>query len=335
MDTTCTYLGLSLKNPFVVGASPQSDDLQLVLDLQAAGAAAIITHSLFEEQIQQADQKPGELYKSASTFFPGSTSFSLSPATYAQHIRKLKDAVNIPVIGSLNGTTPQGWLRYAKVIEDAGAAALELNVYSVAVDPAETGAEQERRVVDVVQSVRGAITIPLAVKLSPFYSAIPNLARRLVDAGADGLVLFNRSYYPSIDLEELIVTPMPDLSGSWELPLRLRWLGILYSRVNASLAVTGGVHTADDAAKAILAGADCIQLVSVLLQRGPNYLKELLAGLQAWMAQHRFESLNACTGMLSLSGCPDPLSYERGTYAMSLQGWNKAKTSVRPHDPLA
>jgi dihydroorotate dehydrogenase (fumarate) len=205
----------------------------------------------------------------------------------------------------------------------------------VATDPLVPGMEIERRLVELVESVRSAVTIPLAVKLSPFYSSIPNLARRLVDVGADGLVLFNRSYYPAMDLDELTVRPMPDLSGSWELPLRLRWLGILFGHVNASLSVTGGVHTSDDAAKAILAGAESIQLVSVLLSRGPNYLKELLAGLQAWMRQHKFESLSACRGMLSLRNCPDPAGYERGTYAMGLQGWNNAKPSIPRREPLA
>lgn len=329
MDLSTRYMGLNLNGPFLVGASPMSDDLQAAATLEAAGASAMVMHSLFEEQIERPKNEVA-LYSSAASYFPADSAFALTPESYATHLTRLKETVRIPIIASLNGVTPAGWLRHAQFIEASGADALELNVYGVPVDPSESSDEVERRLLQIVAAVRSAISIPMGVKLAPFYSALPNLARRLADEGADGLVLFNRSYYPSIDIEDLDVTPMPDLSGSWELALRLRWLGILFGKVNTSLSVTGGVHSVDDAVKSLLAGADTIQLVSVLLKQGPNCLKELIAGLKSWMTRQKFEKLDACRGLLSLKNCPDPAGYERGTYAMGLQGWNARKQSLHP-----
>jgi len=331
MDLRTRYLGLSLANPFVAGASPQSDNMETVVQLEAAGASALIMHSLFEEQIDQA-QNTAELYATAATNFPSENAFVLTPDSYLQHLKRLKSAVSIPIIGSLNGCTPSGWVRYAQFIENGGADALELNIYSVASDPSDTANEVERRVLNLVAAVRSAISIPLSVKLVPFYSALPNLARRLVNEGADGLVLFNRSYYPMVDVEDLSLTSLPELSGAWELPLRLRWIGILFGKVNASLSITGGIHSADDAVKSILSGADTVQLVSVLLKNGPDYLRELISGLDAWMTRCKFENLEACRGLLSLKNCPDAAEYERGTYALGLQGWNERKKITRPNN---
>lgn len=329
MDLTTRYIGLSLKGPFIVGASPLVDDVETASALASAGASALVMHSLFEEQIDRPTQK-GALYESAATYFPDDAAFTLTPESYAKHLKCLKETVRIPIIASLNGVTPAGWVRFAQFIEASGADALELNVYGVPTNPERCGGDVERQLLNLVAAVRSAITIPLSVKLAPFYSSLPNLARRLANEGADGLVLFNRSYYPAIELQELTVTSMPDLSGPWELSLRLRWLGILYGKVNVSLAVTGGVHSADDAVKSILAGTDAIQVVSVLLKNGPNYLKELTAGLQNWMARQKFENLEQCRGLLSLANCPDPDGYERGTYAMGLQGWNSHKRQAKP-----
>lgn len=327
MDLATRYIGLSLKGPFIVGASPLIDNVETAAALEAAGASALVMHSLFEEQIDR-PVREAALYDSASAFFPEDAAFALTPESYAQHLKRLKEKVRIPVIGSLNGVTPAGWIRYAQFIEASGADAIELNAYGVPTNPDRSGVDVERQVLDLVAAVRSAIKVPLSVKLAPFYSSLPNLARRLVNEGADGIVLFNRSYYPEIQLQDLTVTAMPDLSGPWELSLRLRWLGILFGKVNVSLAVTGGVHSADDAVKSILAGADAIQVVSVLLKNGPDYLKELSAGLQSWMARQKFERLDQCRGLLSLANCPDPDGYERGTYAMGLQGWNSHKRQV-------
>jgi len=332
MDLSTRYLGLSLANPFVAGASPQSDSVDTVVQLEAAGASAIIMHSLFEEQINRSGNA-SELYASAATCFPNENAFVLTPETYLQHLKRLKSSVAIPIIGSLNGVTPSGWVRYAEFIEGCGADALELNVYSVSSDADDSANEVERRLLNLVAAVRSAIKIPLSIKLVPFYSALPNLARRIADEGADGLVLFNRSYYPLVDVEDLTLTSLPELSGPWELPLRLRWVGILFQKVNAALSITGGIHSVDDAVKSILAGADTIQLVSVLLKHGPEYLKELIAGFDLWMTRRKFQSLDECRGLLSLKNCPDAADYERGTYALGLQGWNERKKVTRPPSP--
>jgi dihydroorotate dehydrogenase (fumarate) len=329
MDLATRYIGMSLKGPFIVGASPLIDDVETAAALETAGASALVMHSLFEEQIDRPERESA-LYDSAATYFPDESAFSLTPGSYAKHLKRLKEAVRIPIIGSLNGVTPSGWVRYAQFIEASGADALELNAYGVPTNADCSSGEVERQLLNLVAAVRSAIHVPLSVKLAPFYSSLPNLARRLATEGADGIVLFNRSYYPAIQVQDLTVTAMPDLSGPWELSLRLRWLGILYGKVNVSLAVTGGVHSAEDAVKSILAGADAIQVVSVLLKNGPNYLKELIAGLRNWMASQKFEGFDQCRGLLSLANCPDPDGYERGTYALGLQGWNMQKRRVKP-----
>lgn len=328
MDLSTTYLGLRLPHPLVAGASPLSDDLDGVKRLEDAGAAAIVLRSLFEEQITREQlaeylnlDYPGESFAEATSYFPSLHTYALGPHQYLEHLRRAKAAVNIPIIGSLNGTTPGGWLDYAHMMEEAGADAVELNIYRIATNPDTTSAEIEGQTIDTVREVRRLVTIPVAVKLSPFYAALANLARELDRAGADGLVLFNRFYQPDIDPHELAATRTLHLSDSSELRLRLHWMAILSGHVKASLAVTGGVHTALDVVKATMAGAHVTQMVSALLVHGPGHLRTVLGDLTAWMHEHEWESLGAMRGNLNLSRVPDPDAYERANYMLMLQGW--------------
>jgi dihydroorotate dehydrogenase (fumarate) len=282
MDLSTTYLGFSLPHPFLPGASPLVDDLDMVRRLEDAGAAAIVMHSLFEEQITREQLythgrllATEESHAEAHSYLPEPPDFALGPDEYLEQIRKIKAAVSIPVIASLNGTTDGGWLTYARLMEQAGADALELNVYALATDFDESSELLEKQVLHMLWSMKSAVHLPVAVKLSPFYTALAHFARRLDDLGADGLVLFNRFYQPDFDLETLEVTPALRLSDSSELLLRLRWLAILSGRVKSSLAVTGGVHTAEDAIKAVMAGAHVVQLVSALLKHGPERLRTM------------------------------------------------------------
>jgi dihydroorotate dehydrogenase (fumarate) len=325
MNLATTYMGLELANPLMPGASPLADDLDTVRRLEDAGASAIVMRSLFEEQIESerhASQHHVEFYADmfaeASSFFPGNGEFSLNPDGYLDQLRRIKAAVNVPVIASLNGLHVSGWLRYARLIEEAGADALELNVYHVATHSSET----PEVIREVARRVREAVQIPLAVKLSPFFTSIPHLATDLRTVGVDGLVLFNRFYQPDIDLEVPSVVPQLHLSDSSELLLRLRWLAILSGRCTASLAASGGVHTATDAAKAIMAGAHAVQVVSALLKHGPEHLKVMLDGLKRWMEEKEYESVRQMRGCLSLARCPDPAAFERGNYMRVLNSWN-------------
>jgi dihydroorotate dehydrogenase (fumarate) len=328
MDLTTTYLGFTLPHPLMPGASPLVDDLDTVKRLEDAGAAAIVMHSLFEEQIaREAAGLDGhrlaheDAFAEARSYFPAPADYALGPDAYLEQIRRIKAAVGVPVIASLNGTTAAGWVDYARQIEQAGADALELNVYYVATDPRETGAEVERRLLEVVRSVKERIRIPLAVKLSPFFSSLPHLAHQLDALGADGLVLFNRFYQPDIDPEALEAVPRLHLSTSADLLLRLRWLAILAGRVRASLAATGGVHTGLDALKAVMAGAHAVQLVAALLQRGPAYLRVVRDELARWLDEHEYDSLRQAQASMSLERCPDPAAFERGNYMRILQSW--------------
>ena len=330
MDLSTKYLGLELPHPLMPGASPLVDDLDLVRRLEDAGAAAIVMHSLFEEQIEQDQlgmihhmEAPAESFPEALSYFPKPDEFALGPDRYLNQIRRIKNAVSVPVIGSLNGHTATGWLEYASLIEQAGADALELNVYHVATDPAETAAQVEQRLLEIVCTVKEAVRIPVAVKLSPFFSSIPHLARELDQLGTDGLVLFNRFYHPDIDVEELEVVPRLHLSGSPELLVRLRWLAILFGHVRMSLAVTGGVHTSLDAIKAVMAGAQAVQMVSALLLQGPEHLRVVREGMAAWMEEHEYESLRQMQGSMSLERCPNPSAFERANYMRVLQSWRE------------
>jgi dihydroorotate dehydrogenase (fumarate) len=322
------YLGLMLPHPLVAGASPLSDDLDGVRRLEDAGAAAIVLRSLFEEQITREQmsefdnlERHGESFAEAASYFPSPDAFALGPFEYLNHLRRAKEAVRIPVIASLNGSTPGGWLEYARLMEEAGADALELNLYRIATDPDTTSADIERQAVETVREVKKAVTIPVAVKLSPFYAGFAHVARELDRAGADGLVLFNRFYQPDIDVDELTATRTLHLSDSSELRLRLHWMAILSGRVDASLAVTGGVHTALDVVKATMAGAHVTQMVSALLRHGPMHIRMVFHELSTWMQQHEWHSLLEMRGNMSLAKVPDPDAYERANYMLMLQGW--------------
>jgi dihydroorotate dehydrogenase (fumarate) len=328
MDLSTTYLGLALANPLVAGASPMVDDLDTVKKLEDAGCAAIVMHSLFEEQITREQlgtvmdmESHADSFAEALSYFPQPQEFRLGPEAYLEQVRRIKAAVKVPVIGSLNGTSPAGWLDYAKLIEQAGADALELNVYYLATQAWETSDAVERRALDGLKTVKAAVKIPVAVKLSPFYSSLAHLAKQLDDAGADGLVLFNRFYQPDLDVEELEVVPSLKLSDSSELLLRLRWLAILSGHVKGSLACSGGVHTPLDAIKAVMAGAHAVQVVSALLQRGPAYLATLRDGMASWMEEHEYASLEQMHGSMSHQNSPNPQALERANYMRILQGW--------------
>jgi dihydroorotate dehydrogenase (fumarate) len=332
MDLSTSYLGLKLPHPFMPGASPLVDDLDDVKRMEDAGAAAIVMHSLFEEQIVREQlstflhtETHGESFAEALSFFPSPDRFALGPEEYLEHVARIKAAVRVPVIASLNGTSLGGWLSYAKAMEQAGADALELNVYSLNSDFDDSGAAIEDRTIEMVKSVKQAVRVPVAIKLSPFYSSLGHFAKRLDDAGVDGLVLFNRFYQPDIDPEALTALRALHLSSSSELPLRLRWLAILSGRVKASLSVTGGVHTALDAIKSVMAGAHSVQLVSALLQRGPAYLRTIREKVEGWMREHEYESLAQMQGSMNLLACPDPSVYERANYMLMLQSWRESR----------
>jgi dihydroorotate dehydrogenase (fumarate) len=327
MDLSTTYMGFKLPHPLIPGASPMVDNLDTVKRLEDAGAPLIVMHSLFEEQIvneelyftrvmEHADFSTPE----AMSYFPQPADFALGTDEYLEQISLIKRIVSVPVIASLNGTTEGGWLAYAGLIEQAGADGLELNIYDLATDPNETGEQVEARALRVVRAVHDSITIPIAVKLSPFYSSIANFAKQLDDLNVNALVLFNRFYQPDIDIEELQALRV-NLSNPSDLLLRLRWLALLHGKVRASLAATGGVHAATDAIKAVMAGADAVQMVSVLLQRGPTYLKEVREGMAHWLEEHAYESLAQMRGSMSLARCADPKAYERANYMRLLQSW--------------
>jgi dihydroorotate dehydrogenase (fumarate) len=328
MDLTTEYLGMRLPHPLVAGAGPLADDLDGVRRLEDAGAAAIVLRSLFEEQITREQMSEYEhidihadSFAEAATYFPSPDAFALGPFEYLNHLRRVKNAVRIPVMASLNGATPGGWVEYARLMQEAGADALELNLYRIATDPETTSPDIERQAIETVQAVKRAVRIPVAVKLSPFYTAFAHVARELARAGADGLVLFNRFYQPDIDATELTATRMLHLSDSSELRLRLHWLAILSGRVRPSLAATGGVHTALDVVKATMAGAHVTQMVSALLMRGPMHLRTVLADLAVWMQEHEWDSLGKMRGNMSLFKVPDPDAYERANYMLMLQSW--------------
>jgi dihydroorotate dehydrogenase (fumarate) len=328
MDLSTGYLGFRLPHPLMAGASPLSADFDMVRELEDAGSAAIVLPSLFEEQIT-ADAEGTvhhllayeESHAEALSYFPLAGEYAMGPQRYLEHVRRVSEAVGVPVIASLNGTSAEGWLDYARLIQDAGADALELNLYHVATDPDESGASLERRLLEVVREVNGQLKIPVAVKLSPFFSSFANVAQQLDEAGAGGLVLFNRFYQPDIDPDVLDAVPRLHLSDSGELLLRLRWLAILSGRVRASLCATGGVHTAIDAVKAVMSGAHAVQMVAALLIHGPIHLAKVRRELSHWLEEREYESLEQAQGSMSLLRCPDPDAFERGNYMKILQTW--------------
>ncbi len=328
MDLTTEYLGHTLSNPFMPGSSPMPDELDTVKRLEDAGASAIVLRSLFEEQVHAEELATHEavtaaMYTSpeAVSYFPEDGDYQFGPDAYLEHLRAVKEAVSVPVFASLNGTDAGGFLRYGKQIQEAGADGLELNVYAPIIAPDRSGQSVEEEVVQLVRVVKQGLDLPVAVKLSPFYSSPANLARRIEGAGADALIIFNRFYQPDIDIERLEVARTLALSSSSELLLRLRWLAILRGRVGMKLAVTGGVHTADDAIKSIMAGADVVQVVSALLQRGPEYLGQLRRAVELWLEDNEYESLEQARGSMSLDKVAEPEAYERANYLKILQGY--------------
>jgi dihydroorotate dehydrogenase (fumarate) len=329
MDLSTTYLGMRLSSPLMPGASPLVDDLGAVRRLEDAGAAAIVMHSLFEEQVEgepaallRHTESHGEAFAEALSYFPSADLFPLGPEDYLEQVRRIKESVEVPVFGSLNGTTPGGWIKYARLMEEAGADAIELNLYTVATDPGVSGADVEQRTVELVRAVKESVRVPVAVKLSPYWSSVAHLAGRLAAAGADGLVLFNRFYQADIDVEELEVRRTLRLSDPSELVLRLRWLAALSGRVKVSLAATGGVHGAVDALKAVMAGADAVQMVSALLRHGPAHLGRVREEMARFLEERGYESLAQARGSMSLERCPDPAAYERAQYIRILQSWD-------------
>jgi len=334
MDLTTTYLGLTLPHPLMPGASPLAHDLDEVRRLEDAGAAAIVMHSLFEEQITR--EEAGIMHQmlvhddsnaEALSYFPEVEDFAFGPDRYLEQVRAIKAAVKVPVIGSLNGTTSEGWLSYARQIQQAGADALELNFYHVATNMMESGADVEARLLETVRAVKTHIAIPVAVKLSPFYSSMSHLALELEAAGAGGLVLFNRFYQPDIDPDMLETVPRLQLSTPDELLLRLRWLAILSGRTRLSLAATGGVHSGLDALKAVMAGAHAVQMTSALLQHGPVRLTTALRELRHWLMEHDYKSLRQAQGSMTLEKSPNPEAFERGNYMRILQAWRPKLSS--------
>ncbi|MHB1155309.1 MAG: dihydroorotate dehydrogenase-like protein [Phycisphaerales bacterium] len=330
MDLTTNYMGLKLKNPILPGAGPMVDDLAMVRRLEDAGAPAIVMHSLFEEQIvgeqlanYTATELSKEYYAEALSYLPEPEGFHLGPDEYLDQIVKIKKAVSVPVIASLNGSTTGGWLDYAKLIAEAGADALELNVYDLATDAANGMRDAqtiELRTIDMVRLVSGAVKIPVAVKLSPFYTSMGHFAGQLAKSGAKGLVLFNRLYQPDIDVE-LLEMKRTNPVGLGDLNLRLRWLGILYGQTGASLAAGGGITTANEVVKAIMAGADVTQMVSALLLNGPEYLATVRKKFEQWMEEKEYASLSDLRGSMSMSKCPDPMAYQRANYMRTLMSW--------------
>jgi len=327
MDVSTTYLGFTLKNPIVVGACPLGTNLDTIRHLEDAGASAIVLPSLFEEEIQAAVHAHMEMeavgagFAEASSYLPDPEGYHVGPDQYLEHLRAAKDATSIPVMGSLNGSTAGGWTGYASKIQDAGADALELNVFYLPTDLDETGEEVERRAIDIVDAVRQEVSIPIAVKLSTFFSSIPNVAKRLGQAGANGLVIFNRFYQPDIDIDELDVVPNLRLSTADELRLRLRWLAILSGQVDLSLSATGGAHNAVDVIKAVMAGADTVQLVSALLIHGPEHISRILEAMEFWMHEHDYESVRQMHGSMNLQRTPKPEAFSRANYMRMLDSW--------------
>lgn len=328
MDLTTTYLGLDLKNPLVPSASPLSEEIGTIRRLEDAGAAAIVMHSLFEEQLTRESHRldhyldyGSESFAEALSYFPDPGNYRVGPEEYLDKIRRAKAAVDIPIIGSLNGISPGGWTQYARYIEEAGADALELNIYYIPTDPDLTGAEVEQRYLSVVRMVRESITIPLTVKLGPYFTAMANMARRLADDGADGLVLFNRFYQPDFDLEALEVVPHLIFSHSYEMRLPLRWVAMLHGRIDVDFAITSGVHTHREVLKGLMAGASVTMMASELLSNGINRITDILQMMEMWMEAHGYESVRQMQGSMSQQHVAEPTAFERANYMKELHSW--------------
>jgi dihydroorotate dehydrogenase (fumarate) len=329
VDLSTKYLGLTLTGPFIAGASPLGDHLDTCRRLEDAGCAAIVLHSLFEEQISE--EATGRIhhldpldrrFAAVLSYFPSPDRYALTPQAYLEHLRRVKEAVTIPIIGSLNGTTAERWLEFARQIEQAGADALELNMYAVVTDLDHSALAVEHDLAQIVKDLKHELGIPIAVKLSPFFTAFGHVAREVERAGGNGLVLFNRFLQPDIDIRHMAVWPRLELSTSAELLLRLRWLALLYGRVGCSLAATGGVATPNDGIKALLAGADVVQMVSAILRHGPSYFTLMRDELRRWMESMDFPRLDDVRGRLSAAKTDVPDAFERAQYLRTLSGWS-------------
>lgn len=330
MDLSTTYLGLKLKNPLVASASPLSKRVDKAKKLEEAGISAIVMYSLFEEQIIHESleldhylTRGSDAFAEAQSYLPDGGMYGVSPEKYLNQVAGLKKALSIPVIGSLNGVSKGGWTKYAKHIEEAGADALELNLYYLPTDPGLKSEEVETAQVELVADVRSTIKIPLAVKLSPFVTSLPNFAKRLVDAGANGLVLFNRFYQPDFDLDELDIVHNLDLSTSADMRLPLRWISILYGKVNADFALTSGIHTAEDVLKSMMAGAKVAMTASNLLHHGEQAVGPILSGIEAWMKEREYESIEQMQGSMAQKNVREPAAFERANYMKVLGSWRE------------
>mgnify|MGYP002863507133 CR=1 FL=1 len=328
MDLKTKYMGLELKNPLVPSSSPLSKELGAVKALEDAGASAIVVYSLFEEQIKHEAEEyehfmsyGTESFAEALNYFPEQNEYFLGPEEYLNHIRKIKETVSIPVIGSLNGISKSGWMKYGKLIEEAGADGLELNIYQVAADMNKDGSTIEEIYIRDLKAIKNTLKIPVAMKLSPYFSSMANMAKKLDEAGADALVLFNRFYQPDFDLDNLEVVPNIVLSNNWELRLPLRWLAILYGKVKASLAATSGIQTHYDLIKVMMAGGDAAMICSELLRNGTIRIKEILGGLEKWMEENEYDSIDMMKGSLSQKSVADPAAFERANYMKALNNY--------------
>jgi dihydroorotate dehydrogenase (fumarate) len=326
IDLKTNYLGLQLRTPLVASASPLSQEIDSIRHLEDAGASAVVLYSLFEEQLRQESieleqhlAEGTDSFAEASSFFPQPDEFRLGPEGYLNHIHRAKKAVSVPIIASLNGTSVGGWTQYAKLIEQAGADALECNIYSIAADPELTSSQIEQQYLDILRAVKSVVKIPVAVKLSPFFSNMANMAKRLDEAGADALVLFNRFYQPDINLDELEIQPSVLLSTPQALRLPLTWIGILYGRIRPNLAATSGVHGPEDVVKLLMVGADVTMLCSTLLRNGIDHLGNIEAGLLEWMEKHEYESVRQMKGSMSQIRCPNPSAFERAQYMKAVK----------------
>jgi dihydroorotate dehydrogenase (fumarate) len=336
MDLTTKYLGMHLRTPLVASASPLSQEISGIRALEDAGASAVVLYSLFEEQLRQESQSledhlnaGTESFAESLTYFPQPREFRAGPDEYLKHIMQAKAAVNIPIIASLNGATLGGWTEYARSIEAAGADAIECNIYSIPTDPETSSTTIENTYLDILRAIKLTVHIPVAVKLSPFFSNLANMAKRLDATGADGLVLFNRFYQPDIDLEQLEIVPRVILSSPHELRLPMTWIGILYGRLKANLAATTGVHGAEDVIKLLMVGADVTMMCSSLLRHGVGHLRKVEAGLRQWMETHEYESVRQMQGSMSQLRCADPGAFERAQYMRAVKGMQHVAVTGR------
>jgi dihydroorotate dehydrogenase (fumarate) len=339
-DLSTNYLGLKLRTPLVASASPLSQELDGIRRLEDAGASAIVLYSLFEEQLRQEAEEldyhlsaGSESFAESLTYFPMRSEFHTGPEAYLCHIEKAKSAVQIPIIASLNGATLGGWTRYARAMEDAGADAIECNIYYIPSDINTPGVEVEQKYVDIVRAVKSSVRISVAVKLSPFFSNMAHMAKWLVEAGANGLVLFNRFYQPDIDLHELEVRPNVLLSAPQALRLPLTWIGILYGRLQTSLAATSGIHSAEDVVKLLMAGADVTMFCSALLRNGVGHLRTTERDLREWMEEHEYDSVDQMRGSMSQLRCSDPSAFERAQYMRAVKDFAYIQKPISGHHP--